>query len=70
MVRAGDRVKWMSPLDADYSYGTILEINKAVATVEVTIGYHARTIAEVHLKHIRKLKGGGEQVGKCKKYRK
>ena len=60
MFKVGDSIKWQSPLDMDYSYGTILEINKAVATIRVTKGYHAGNLAEVHLRHIRKLKGGGE----------
>lgn len=62
MFKAGDKVRWMCPIDEDYSYGTILAIKRSVATVSCT-GYYTGTTAEVHLKYIERLQRGGGVLG-------
>ena len=57
MLKVGDTVKWMCPLDHDYTYGEILSINKSIATVK-GIGIYKHITAEVHLRYIEKLAGG------------
>ena len=57
MLKVGDTVKWMCPLDHDYTYGEILSINKSIATVK-GIGLYKHITAEVHLRYIEKLAGG------------
>ena len=69
MFRVGEAVRWMCPLDADYSYGRIERIHNSVATVSCT-GYYKGTTAEVHLKYIEKLQRGGGRVGGSEKYNK
>lgn len=69
MVRVGETVKWRCPLDEDYSYGTVVKVNKRKVYV-MGSGYYAGVITEVHSMHIEKLKRGGKKGGKCKKYRK
>lgn len=65
MYEVGELVKWRCPLDADYSYGTILEVNnRNVARVEGS-GYYAGVITEVHLRYIEKVKRGGGGFGIC-----
>lgn len=38
MFKVGDAIKWMCPLDNDYTYGEITALRKSVATVKGT-GY-------------------------------
>lgn len=57
MFKAGDTVRWMCPLDHDYTYGEILSIKKGVATVK-GIGLYKGITAEVHLRYIQKVTGG------------
>ena len=57
MLKVGDTVKWMCPLDHDYAYGEILSINKRRATIR-GIGLYRHITAEVHLRYIEKLAGG------------
>lgn len=57
MFEAGDKVRWMCPLDADYTYGEILEIKKSIATVR-GIGLYRGSITEVHLRYIQTITGG------------
>ena len=69
MFKVGDRVRWRAPLDADYSYGTIIAIKRGFATVMET-GYYQGVITEVHIKYMEKLKRGGKSFGSSKKYNK
>lgn len=69
MFRMGEAVKWMCPLDADYSYGTILEIKNSIATV-LGSGYYKGNTAEVHIRYITKAEKGGGCYGGSKKHRK
>ena len=69
MFRAGELIKWRNPLDADYSYGTILEIKSSTAIV-VGSGYYTGAITEVHLRYIEKAEKGGKGFGNSKKYSK
>ena len=63
MVKVGDEVRWRNPLDADYSYGTIISLYKGKATVKET-GYYHGVISEVYLRYIEKRGArGGKIVG-------
>ena len=69
MYKVGELVRWMRPLEEDYSYGYILDIKKSIATV-VNTGYYSGVTAEVHLKYIEKVKRGGGKVERDKRYSK
>ena len=69
MFRVGEAVKWRCPLDAEYSYGTILKIKRRVAIVSGS-GYYTGRVSEVHIRYIRKLERGGGGYGAGKKYSK
>lgn len=69
MIKVGARIKWRSPLDADYSYGTVTEIDNGRAIVRGT-GYYKGVLMRVHLRYIEKLDTGGKKGGRSKKYRK
>lgn len=58
MFKVGDAIKWMCPLDNDYTYGEITALRKSVATVKGT-GLYSGITAEVHLRYIEKLMRGG-----------
>jgi hypothetical protein len=66
VFKVGEMVRWMCPLEEDYSYGTILEIKQSKAKILCT-GYYAGMITEVHLRYIDKLERGGEGFGRGKK---
>lgn len=67
MFKVGDAIKWMCPLDNDYTYGEITALRKSVATVKGT-GLYSGITAEAHLRYIEKLMRGGCSVGSdCKK---
>ena len=58
MFKVGELVKWMEPLDHEYSYGNILEIKRSIATlIEVGSPYagHKRYI---HLRYIEHMERG------------
>lgn len=65
MLKAGDTVKWMCPLDNDYTYGEIVGIKRSIATVK-GIGLYRGITAEVHLKFIELVQRGGGGYGGCK----
>lgn len=67
MFEIGELVRWRTPLEADYSYGTILDIKRNLATLEGS-GYYKGKITEVNLRYIEKLERGGKGFGGCKKY--
>ena len=46
MFKVGDAIKWMCPLDNDYTYGEITALRKSVATVKGT-GLYSGITAEV-----------------------
>ena len=55
MFKVGDAIKWMCPLDNDYTYGEITALRSGIT-------------AEVHLRYIEKAMRGGGSVGSdCKK---
>lgn len=66
-IKSGDLVKWMMPLDHDYSYGKILSINRGIAKVVNTGGYYDGLEQEVHLRYI--VKEGNNSGGKIKRRR-
>ena len=71
MIEVGDAVRWICPLDADYSYGRVLEIsNKKVATLLVARGYHRGVKTEVHLRYVEKIMRGGGDYGGRKRHSK
>lgn len=57
MLKVGDTVKWMCPLDHDYYYGEIVSIRDRLATIK-GIGLYKHVITEVHFKYIKKVAGG------------
>lgn len=70
MFKVGELVKFRNPLDADYSYGTIVEIDsRSVATI-LGSGYYTGVTTAVHLRYIEKAKRGGNGYGGGKKYSK
>lgn len=70
MFKVGDAVRWLCPLDNDYTYGEIIDLRKSVATVK-GIGLYSGITTEVHLRYMEKVKRGGGSVGSdCKKYSK
>lgn len=69
VFEVGERVRWRSSLDADYSYGTIIYIGKKWATVR-GCGYYDRHEELVHLRHIEKIDSGGKHFGGNKKHSK
>ena len=60
--KVGEVVRWMCPMDVEYSYGTIVEINKTRAIISY-IGYYKGRLTEVHIKYLRKLERGGKGIG-------
>ncbi len=69
MFKVGDTVRYMCPLDNDYTYGEILNIKRSIATVK-GIGLYSKTTAEVHLRYIEKLTGGRNSGSTYKGYSK
>lgn len=65
VFEAGDFVKWMEPLDHEYSYGKILRIERNRAFIEEIGGYYAGKVWCIHLRYIRKWERGrkGESKG-------
>ena len=70
MIEVGDAVKWLCPLDADYSYGKVLDIKRSVATAVICKGYHRGVITEVHTRYMEKLRRGGGDYGGRKRHSK
>lgn len=66
MYRAGELVRWKCPLDADYSYGYVVEVKRGLVTV-IGTGYYSGVTTEVHIKYIEKVKRGGGNSGGCKR---
>lgn len=62
MLKVGDTVKWMCPLDHDYLYGEIISIRNRYATIK-GIGLYRNITAEVHFKYIKKVAGGRDYGG-------
>ena len=60
MLKVGDTVKWMCPLDHDYFYGKITGIKNKFATIQ-GIGLYKNITAEVHVKYITRIAGGGNR---------
>ena len=69
MYKVGELVRWLNPLDADYSYGTIVSIKGSIATV-LGSGYYVGVITDIPLRYIEKPKKGGQGCGSSKKYSK
>lgn len=69
VFKVGERVKWMSPLDEDYSYGTIVDLRRSTAIVEGS-GYYKGHLSVVRIKDIEKLEKGGGGFGSHKKHSK
>ena len=56
MLKVGDLVKWMSPLDHDYLYGKIVSIHNCIAIIK-GVGLYECVTAEVHVKYVKKIVG-------------
>lgn len=69
MYEVGELVRWRCPLDADYSYGYILEIKRNLVTV-VGTGYYSGITTEIHLRYTEKVKRGGGSYGRGKEHSK
>ena len=53
MFKVGDAIKWMCPLDNDYTYGEIIALRKSVATVKgnwVIQRYYSGGTSKIHRK--------------------
>lgn len=57
VYKIGEIVRWMEPLDHDYSYGKLLRIEKNRAIVEER-GYYYGKISSIHLRYIRHMERG------------
>jgi hypothetical protein len=71
MFKVGEVIKWRTPLEPMYSYGTILRIERDIVTVR-EMGYYQGRITGVYLRYIRKIKKGEVSTdgGSSKKYSK
>ena len=72
MYKVGDIAKWRTPLEAMYSYGTVLEIQRK-AVILREIGYYQGCIVKVPKQFVQKFKPaeGGSRFGSSnKKYSK
>ena len=58
MLKVGDIVKWMCPMDYDYYYGEIVSIRKSYATIKGIGLYKHIAPAEIHFKYIKRVAGG------------
>lgn len=65
MFEIGEIVRWMEPLDHDYSYGKLLRIEHNRAILE-EIGYYQGKIRSIHLGYVDHLERGRE--GENKRY--
>lgn len=57
MFKVGDVVRWIEPLDHEYSYGKILSLKHNRAIVE-EMGYYAGKKKSIHLRYIKHLERG------------
>lgn len=64
-MKEGELVRWMLPLDNDYSYGKIEKVNKNTALIIYTTGYSIGIHTEVHFRYIKE--GGGRSGNKTKR---
>lgn len=62
VYKHGDLVRWMLPLDNDYSYGYVIEVKRNYATIECT-DYYSGLLVSVHLRYIEKCRRGGGIFG-------
>lgn len=67
--KVGELIKWREPIDEDYSYGHIVEVNRNIATIRC-LGYYTGIITHVHIKYIRKVQKGGKRLGSSKRHSK
>lgn len=65
MLKVGDTVKWMRPLDHDYCYGKIVSVGDRFATIK-GIGLYKYITTDVQFKYIQKV-AGGRKVGGSKR---
>lgn len=68
MFKVGEMVRWMEPLDHEYSYGTILSIEHGIATLSGTNYYYGKEL-HVHIRYLEHLERGrrhGSGEKKCR----
>lgn len=58
MYKVGEKVRYMEPLDHDYSYGVILELKEGRALIE-KISYPPGLRVEIAYRYLDHLKGRG-----------
>ena len=64
-MKSGELIRWMSPLDEDYSYGYIVDVRGKYAVVRGT-GYYKNSLSLVRVQNIERR--GGDSDGWGKKY--
>lgn len=67
VFKVGDLVRWREPIDEDYSYGTIVDIQGKTAIVREA-GYYAGNTKMLNSRFIEKVKRGGKGYGCSKKH--
>lgn len=65
MYEVGEIVRWMEPLDHEYSYGKLIEIKRNRAIIE-EMGYYSGRVVSIHLKYVKHL--GRSSRGESKKH--
>ena len=62
VLKVGDTVRWMRPLDNDYRYGKVISIRDSYVNIK-GIGVYSYVTAEVHIKYVDKVAGGKHYGG-------
>lgn len=55
MLKVGELIRWRSPLDADYSYGTVVAVQKAYVIIR-SKGYYEGLEVKVHISDVERHK--------------
>lgn len=62
MFQVGEIVRWMEPLDHEYSYGKLIEIQRNRAIIE-EMGYYAGKIVSIHFRYVKHLERSSRGEG-------
>jgi len=63
MYEIGELIRWRSPLDEDYSYGYIVNVEKNYVLVRGT-GYYKDSLTLIHIRYIEQRGGDSDGWGK------
>lgn len=66
MFKVGEKVRYRRALDADYTYGTIVELIDNIALIEL-IGHNRGVVTDVRIKYIERIKKAGVKRGSNRK---